>query len=67
MNRKKILKLIASLAMLMAGIFNLVFQFCGNKIFIYSSSICFLLFGILIVVCSILNNSDDGKVHNNKE
>lgn len=67
MKSKKTLRLVAALVMLFAGIFNILFQFIGCKIYIYVASKGYLLFGILLVIYSVSNNKSKNDKSNNRQ
>lgn len=55
MKSKRILKSIAASVMLIAGIFNILFQFSECKIYIYVAGMGYLIFGILLIIDSVYN------------
>ena len=65
MKSKKTLRLVAALVMLIAGIFNILFQFKECKIYIYVASIGYLLFGILLVIYSVSDNKSENDENSN--
>lgn len=59
MKSKKTLKIIAASIMLIAGIFNILFQFSEYKVYIYISVIGYLLFGIFLVIDSVYSSKNE--------
>lgn len=59
MKSKKTLKIIAASVMLIAGIFNILFQFSEYKVYIYISVMGYLLFGIFLVIDSVYSSKNE--------
>ncbi len=55
---KKILKLISSIVVFIAGIMMIVYQYSGKKEYIYFASVAVIIFGLLHIIISLYVEKD---------